>query len=636
MEVVTLAGLVGLGYAISRATEKKQPVKRNVTESFTNSPPTSGVAAKANAPTTTTTTAAKNPWSELDMMFMTGNSILPSEPQPGMKGLPTEYSSTHATPEAIQSSRPLVEMRTDGFEETPNYLAGDYIISPLTGEKMSTSDFTHNNMVPFFGGRMKQNVNIDAGHSRLDNYTGSGSLQISKKEIEPMFDTAHTPFGNPHGMESSSDFVHSRIELPRNRAGERPFEPVRVAAGLGDEYGMTGKGGFQQLEINEVMRDAMKTDSLRTSDNPKLSYNSVIVPGKHFVGSAAESSGEVRQYKPDRYFENKDGERFFVTNGEMIKESVRPIQILNHTNRPETSTEYTGVAVSQDTQSSYITGSYRNPMTHQFAADGFRNADLTTYNNGNTGSKNADYGRAAFENKPNERSLTGERVMGLNLKPAEAGANIIQYADEVRPTRRAETIGNLRQAGMPVGYATGAPAVTVWDPSNIARTTVKEGTIASNYLGMASSASAPTRLKVYDPDDVAKPTQKAQLSAKDYYGSPMSSNLALTSHEAASNARLNTSKQTAAKRRAPIAGNGGNMNLLGGSETVHQRSRKLNADSINDRDNIQNRVAQTPVGPNELGRVKQRVPLSTQDRADDAILGQLDNNPYSMSLYQIA
>jgi hypothetical protein len=527
-------------------------------------------------------------------------------------------------------------MRTDGFEETPNYLAGDYIISPLTGEKMSTSDFTHNNMVPFFGGRMKQNVNIDAGHSRLDNYTGSGSLQISKKEIEPMFDTAHTPFGNPHGMESSSDFVHSRIELPRNRAGERPFEPVRVAAGLGDEYGMTGKGGFQQLEINEVMRDAMKTDSLRTSDNPKLSYNSVIVPGKHFVGSAAESSGEVRQYKPDRYFENKDGERFFVTNGEMIKESVRPIQILNHTNRPETSTEYTGVAVSQDTQSSYITGSYRNPMTHQFAADGFRNADLTTYNNGNTGSKNADYGRAAFENKPNERSLTGERVMGLNLKPAEAGANIIQYADEVRPTRRAETIGNLRQAGMPVGYATGAPAVTVWDPSNIARTTVKEGTIASNYLGMASSASAPTRLKVYDPDDVAKPTQKAQLSAKDYYGSPMSSNLALTSHEAASNARLNTSKQTAAKRRAPIAGNGGNMNLLGGSETVHQRSRKLNADSINDRDNIQNRVAQTPVGPNELGRVKQRVPLSTQDRADDAILGQLDNNPYSMSLYQIA
>ncbi len=499
---------------------------------------------------------------------------------------------------------------------------------------MPTSDFTHNNMTPFFGGRIKQNMNLDAGSARLDTFTGSGKTQIGKREVEPMFDTAK-PFGNPFGAEANTDFVQSRMEVTRSRAGEKPFEPQRIAPGVGEEgYGFAGKGGFQQLEVNEIMRNAMKTDDLRTSDNPKLSYNSVVVPGKHYIGGAAESSGEVRQYHPDRYFENKDGERFFVTNGEIIKEAVRPTQILNYTTRPETSQEYTGVAQSQDVHTSYITGSYRNPMTQQFGTDGFHNADLTSYMSGST--DDADYGRGGYENRPNERSATGERVMGLNLAPADTGATMIHYTDDVRPTRRAETIGNLRQAGMPVGYATGAPAVTVWDPKDIARTTVKEGTIQSNYYGLASSASAPTRLKVYDPDDIARPTQKAQLSAKEYFGAPMSSSQAMTSHEATKNARLNTSKQAAAKLRKPIAGNGGNMNLASGAETVRQRSRKLNADSINDREMTQTRVNGGSISAAELGRVKYRVPLENNSRIEGGIIDQLNTNPYNLSIHQIA
>jgi hypothetical protein len=651
MEVFTLAGLVGLGYIVSRATEKREqpivkqkvaakpsqvPVRPMMADGFAQArtPVAEGFQSQAKlAPT-------QNPWSELDMMYMTGDSnTLPTEPNPSStRGFPTQYATgmASAAPQPIGSSRPLVEMRTDGIEEKPTYLDGDYMMSTLTGQRIATPEFTHNNMVPFYGGRMKQNVNVDAGNSRLDTYTGTASLQIAKREVEPLFDTATTPFGNPNGFESSTDFMQGRIELTRNRGGERPFEPTRVAAGIGEQGGVTGKGGFQQMEVNDVMRAAMKTDELRVANNPKQSYNSVIVPGKHFVGGAADSAGEVRKYRPDAFYENNDGERFFVTNGEVIKESVRPIQILNYTTRPETSQEYTGVAVAQDAHTSYITGSYKNPSAQQFAPDGFHNADLTGYRTANTDGANADYGRRAIENRPNERTATGDRVMGLNLAPAEAGANIIHYMDEIRPTRRAETIGNLRQAGMPVGYAAGAPAVTVWDPSDVARTTVKEGTLLSNYLGQASSASAPSRLKVYDPDDIARPTQKAQLSAKDYYGAPMSANQAQISHEAAGRTRLNEAKQKVAARRAPIAGNGGNMNLLGGSEMVNQRSRKLQADSINDHEAIKTRVSESGVNQSELGRVKYRVPLATQDRAEGAILGQLDSNPYSMSLFQVA
>ena len=596
-----MAGLVSLGYIVSRATEKKSAGSTNMKNKSRGQPPMQQQQQQAT--------------------FM--ESFVPGQ--------------TPVTPEPIGNQLPVVEMRNDSIEEDPTYVDGQYTISPLTGERILASDFTHNNMTPFYGGRIKQNMNFEAGNSRLDIYTGSGMTQISKKEIEPMFDTASTPFGNPNGMESSSDYLQSRVEVNRSRAGERPFEPTRVGPALGEKYGFTGKGGFQQLEIDEFMRAAMKTDELRTANNPKLSYNSVIVPGKHYVGSAAETPGEVRQYHPDRYYENKDGERFFVTNGDIIKETARPIQILNYTTRPETSTEYTGAARAQDVHTSYVAGSYKNPNAQQFETDGFHNADLTGFGIKDVDAENADYGRGGFDNLPNERSMTSERVMALNLKPADGGgATMIHYIDEIRPTRRAETIGNLRQAGMPVGFAAAAPAITVWDPKDIARTTVKEGTVKSDYFGMASSASAPTRLKVYDPDDIARPTQKAQLSAKDYYGAPMSSHQALTSHEAAKAARLNTSKQAVLKRRQPIAGNGGGMNLLGGPEVVNQRSRRLKGDSLNDRDNIQTRVNEAAIGPNELGRVKYRVPLANNDRIQNDILAQLQGNPYAQSLHEIA
>ena len=86
--------------------------------------------------------------------------------------------------------------------------------------------------------------------------------------------------------------------------------------------------------------------------------------------------------------------------------------------------------------------------------------------------------------------------MGLNLVPAESGQGTVHFEDPARPTRRAETIGNIRQTGTPVGYAGGAPAITVWDPSDVARTTVKEGTVRWDRFGIASSADGPTRLKV--------------------------------------------------------------------------------------------------------------------------------------------
>jgi hypothetical protein len=149
-------------------------------------------------------------------------------------------------------------MNAGGVEDNPVYVDGKFVVSPLSGNKIATNDFTHNNMVPFFGGQVRQNVDAAANTSRLDSFTGAGTTTIAKKEVETMFNTPQTPYGNPFGMEDNTDFVQSRINTPRNRAGEKPFEPVRVAPAVGEGFGSTGKGGFQQLETNQYMMKNIK------------------------------------------------------------------------------------------------------------------------------------------------------------------------------------------------------------------------------------------------------------------------------------------------------------------------------------------------------------------------------------------
>jgi hypothetical protein len=52
----------------------------------------------------------------------------------------------------------------------------------ITGEPVGFEYFRHNNMLPFFGSKVHTNNDSNATESTLDNYNGSGSQYISKKE----------------------------------------------------------------------------------------------------------------------------------------------------------------------------------------------------------------------------------------------------------------------------------------------------------------------------------------------------------------------------------------------------------------------------------------------------------------------
>ena len=648
METVAVAGLVGLGYLVSRLANKTREGFNGNSQDYGMFKSGSQTVARRGPIESFVdrTSQGANPVGhnpELDLQYQLPNGqTLPSTPNPTPYGLPLGYSTQQAPlanptpqgdllpkPTCLEDQTAQVCINPSDLERNPVYVDGN-VVSSLSGQNIQACDFRHNNMVPFFGGRVKQNVRPNVNNSILDTFTGSGATQIKKQEVETMFNTGKTPFGNPFGLESSSDFIESRINAPRSRNGEKPFEPVKVGAGVGERGGLLGKGGFQQLEINEIMRPRT-TDDLRTADNPKLTYTTPMVPGKHFVGGAMDSPGEVRKYRPDRFYIDETNKHAIAGPATIFKETSRPVQVLPETTRATTSTENFGAAAGQDTYQSYVAGAYKTPMSQQFGGAGFRNADMRSYTTKNTDSPEADYGRSGYENRPNERATTSKRNMGLNLSPADTGQVTTRYTDSARPTRRAEMEAGTGSQEFGHAYGT-VGAVTVWDPNDVARTTVKETTINLNWFGPSDSGSAPNKLKVYDPNDIARPTQKAQLSQREYTGSGYNPGRGIMNEDFAYNMRLNPNKEQIAKGRKPIAGNGSVATFYG---TVNQRAKKLTADDVNNRANAVNRVEGLPPGQGDIGEMKYRVPLNldvSAERLTPDIVAGTNNNPLQQSL----
>ena len=380
---------------------------------------------------------------ELDMMYKTpGGHTYPSEPNGGPEyGGPIAYATSlpplrgptnggrGPLPEPIEAATPQIAMTSSGVEASSAWIKGGSVVSNLSGQSIPADEFKHSNMQPFFGGSVKQNMTASANTSRLDMYTGAGTTQLQKQEQAPMFNHS-VPFGQPFGNEPNADFIKSRIVEPSRRNNEMPFEPTRVGSALGEKGGITGKGGFQQFEVDEIMKRAMPTtDKLRVADKPKLSYKNQVIPGVHFVAAAALDSGEVRKYKPDTFFINENGERNGIASSEVLKETVRPMQVMKYTTRTDTSEEFIGTPASQEAFKSYVAGDYRTPMGQQFAGAGYRNNDSSSYGVG----PRDDYGAASYEVRPNERSATQDRTVGLNLVPADSGQVAVHYNDDARP-----------------------------------------------------------------------------------------------------------------------------------------------------------------------------------------------------------
>ena len=381
-----------------------------------------------------------------------------------------------------------------------NEIKGDSnkVVSSLAGVEMTMDDFKHNNMVPFFGGSIKQNIDPLRTHSTLERYTGVSDLYQNKKEIAPLNDT-NTKVGNVYGMESIVDFEQQRMVQPNLQNNTLPFKQIKVGVGLNQGTNPEPTGGFQQ-DIREFEFDK-NVDELRTVTRPKLSYEGRIIDGQNTTMRG--DIGELNKNRVERFSElNEDN--LFTTVGANTKETKRPFQVIKATNRKDTSTEYGGIAY--DNIQSTVRSKIQDTSRQQLGDYGKRNEDKTYI-----GTEEDDYGKTNILVYSNERDITLTKGYQGNLTTAVKSI-IAPLQDLFKLTPKEYTA----QAKQPYGnmHAQFPDKLTVYNPNSIAKTTLKEQLIhdqVNTYITPEYN-----RGPAYDDKEIAKITTRNTLKNEDH------------------------------------------------------------------------------------------------------------------------
>lgn len=163
------------------------------------------------------------------------------------------------------------------------------------GKGINVYEKGHNNMEPFFGSSVKQNMDQNVNKTLLEKFTGADVIFKHKKETKMFF----KPEKNTEvfGQKVSRDITRYVPATAKNNI--LPFEQVKVGKGLNksaDE--LSTNVGF-----HDMYRPAQKNvDELRVQ--PKLTYKARIAGEKHFVGSRGMESKVTSNKAVDRYLTN--------------------------------------------------------------------------------------------------------------------------------------------------------------------------------------------------------------------------------------------------------------------------------------------------------------------------------------------
>ena len=339
----------------------------------------------------------------------------------------------------------------------------------LSGMQMERQDYTHNNMVPFLKGNVTQNVDIERMSNYTDRMSGNDSLYMKKQEVPCLFKPTINDQVCSRGMQNNDEFLKSRVVDPLSRNNEFPIQQIRVGPGLNRGYSSAGVGGFQQSDTlkyaapPDLQANKPKTD--QTSKTFKIPFQG---PKTNNVTKRSMTENVVKNL-PERTFE-QNKENFFVTTGAYSKPTERGNQNIKETNAPLAHIEYTGGAKD-------------------------------TVNLQNT---NDDYGKANVVVYDNERNNYETKTVVTNLTSL-VNAVVNPLVDTMKNSIKEYLIDAPRQEGMMNPQM--PQAVTVHDPNDITRTTIKETTIHdAEKLNLKGEDGTYTALQ-----DDAKTTTKETL-----------------------------------------------------------------------------------------------------------------------------
>jgi hypothetical protein len=378
---------------------------------------------------------------------------------------------------------------------------------PEFATQINQKGFQHNNMVPFFGSHVKQNVDQLANRTVLENFTGNMDNYQKKKETGVFFKPQRN-LTNVYGSQNFDSSLYDRFQTSRIRNNEAPIEQIRVGPGLNKGFTWKPSGGFQQANTRDYVLPKT-TDESRVLTNPKVSYKGRVISGQHI--SLPGKIGTVQKNLPDTFFVQQP-DRYMTTTGQTIAQTEYPEFIVKHTNRKETELKKRiGNAApihgtvenirSKVKRSSKLTLDTSEPRNASISNRGTINN--TQQNQQQNSTPPNDYGRSGLYNKPNARMKTQLKSVVLNKKSIIEGG---EYRNGQAPrfTRKTNVVGNARWASNVQGPHN---RPKVYDPNDVPRTTIKETNIHDNNGGYMS-IQGPSRQPAYDPNNVPRTTVK--------------------------------------------------------------------------------------------------------------------------------
>jgi hypothetical protein len=508
-------------------------------------------------------------------------------------------------------------------QNNPKESVGGSVMSALslTGEKIDKKNFKHNNMIPFFGGKVKgATVSADIAETQLDNMQGAGSQLIKKTEQAPLF-KPHANMTWANGMPNTSEFMLSR-QLPSTKMNNiKPWDEEKVAPGLGLGYTTSGSRSGYNAAVEDRNAWLPKTvNQLRYSTNPKVTFglNGHEGPAISYVKDPAtqKTQGRVEKNRPDTDYELGPS-RWFTTTGLEKAPTVRSTEVLQHTKRPDyAESDYYGTATKEG-QATYLNSHTNNPHKQQLCSP------PVAAPTGNATASKSDYGHGSYYNMCNNRTTTKQSVE-LNGPSGIVKALTAPILDILRPTRKENVIGTIRPNGN-VQWSNGS-AAPIWNPADRTKTTIREQTEDGNqhlYVTNQSDGGG------YQTNMQQAVGQERDTTNRMNYGNAVGAGQAM-SQESAYRQRNNNLKT--AKNRP----NGGNTSVFNSNINMN-----LKCDDLvkNNRVNMMNQNSGTLSAIPSVQSYGDtlKLPQTYNDcqgceRINPDILTAFKNNPYTQSL----
>jgi Family of unknown function (DUF5899) len=498
-------------------------------------------------------------------------------------------------------------------------------IYSLTGKTIDPNDFKHQNMVPFYGGKIKGQVyGMSNSESILDQKTGGGSQLFHKTEQAPLF----SPENNmqwAYGTPNSNDFIQSRINASLLENNVRPFQQETVGPGLNKGFSSEGSDGYNSgLNARETYMPK-NVDDLRVATNPKSVgiIEDYQGPSASLVKNIG-TIGRVEKNRPDTfYIQTQD--RWLTTTGAEKGQTLRGEIELFDTARNQQSKEYVGVAGRADNVGNYAPRNFKNPKKEGYASDHLQPASAM-----NQGQEviNKFNQQKSIKNYSNNRSTTrAVESFGSGFTTA-IGAVIAPLMDIVNPTRRQETTSNLRIYG---DAGSSVPENYILNPKDKPVTTIKETTLFTPPIGIPN-ASQHSKGAYGIVEQQALKNQRATTSTEYFGDAGGATKWGVVCNQAAKNQHNNDLKEPSLMGRI----NHGNMAIYN-EPSLNFSLSKTDCDT-NPRLWVPTNMPTQSVSKDML--YETRIPLTTNSEAlnrnEPDILNAFRQNPYTQSLSSVA